>query len=250
MNEPLSVVIITLNAADKLEACLQSVDFADEIFIVDSGSSDNTLEIANNHQARIIKQEWLGYGKQKRFATEQAAHDWILSIDADEQVSDELRASLQEAMKSPGYQAYQMSRRNRFMGRWLGHGEGYPDLSLRLYNRNYANWSEDPVHEKVVTQAPVGRLKGDLLHESESSIAEYLEKQNSYTTLQAETLYAKGKHSGAVKIILSPLFRFIKFYFLRLGILDGIPGLVHILIGCYNSMLKYAKLWELQREKQ
>ncbi len=247
MNEPLSVVIITLNEADKLEACLQSVDFANEILIVDSGSSDDTLEIANNHQARIIKQEWLGYGKQKRFAAEQAAHDWILSIDADEQVSDELRAGIQEAMKSPGYQAYQMPRRNRFMGRWLRHGEGYPDLSLRLYNRNYANWSEDPVHEKVVTQAPVGRLKGDLLHESESSIAEYLEKQNSYTSLQAETLYARGKRSGVVKIILSPLFRFIKFYFLRLGFLDGIPGLVHILIGCNNSMLKYTKLRELHR---
>ena len=142
-----------------------------------------------------------------------------------------------------------MPRRNRFLGRWLRHGEGYPDLSLRLFNREHANWSDDPVHEKVVAGTAVGRLKGDLLHESESGIADYIAKQNRYTTLQAEALHARGKRAGVLRLVFSPLFRFIKFYFLRLGFLDGLPGLIHILIGCQNSFYKYAKLLELERNK-
>ena len=246
---PLSAVIITRDAAAQIEACLQSVAFADEILIVDSGSTDATLEIARRHGARVIQQEWLGYGRQKEFAARQARHDWILSIDADERVSEELRHSIREALAAPRFDACRMARCNRFMGRWLRHGEGYPDWSLRLYHRGHARWSDDPVHEKLETDGRVITLPGDLLHESEQGIADYLAKQNRYTTLQAEALYRAGRRTNPFKLVLSPLFRFIKFYFVRLGFLDGMPGLVHISIGCFNSYCKYAKLIEISRKK-
>lgn len=242
---PFSAVIITRNAAAQIEPCLQSVAFADEILIVDSGSTDATLEIAARYGARVIRQEWLGYGKQKEFATRQTRNDWVLSLDADERVSEELRHSIQETLVAPRFQAGRMARCNRFMGRWLRHGEGYPDWSLRLYHREHAHWSDDPVHEKLITDGKIITLMGDLLHESEQGIADYLTKQNRYTTLQAEALHRAGRSANPIKMVLSPVFRFIKFYFLRLGFLDGVPGLIHISIGCFNSFSKYAKLIEL-----
>jgi glycosyltransferase involved in cell wall biosynthesis len=247
MRESLSVTIITLNAESQLPACLASVAFADEIIVVDSGSRDATVEIATRHGARVIYKDWLGYGGQKQFAVAQAKHNWVLCLDADERVSDALRATIQQELAAPAFQAYRMPRCNRFMGRWLRHGEGYPDWSLRLFDRRHANWSDDPIHEKVVTSVPIGSLRGDLLHESEITLDDYLAKQNRYTTLQAQVLHAHGKRVGFAKLLLSPLFRFIKFYVVRLGFLDGSAGLVHIAIGCFNTFNKYAKLIELQR---
>jgi glycosyltransferase involved in cell wall biosynthesis len=248
MAEPLSVAIIACNAAAQLPACLESVRFADDVVVVDSGSSDATVEIARRGGARVVSQEWLGYGRQKQVAVAQARHPWVLCLDADERVSVPLRASIQTELMAPRFRAYRMARCNRFMGRWLKHGEGYPDWSLRLFHRDHAGWSDDPIHEKVVTAAPIGRLQGDLLHESEQGIADYLAKQNGYTTLQAERLYAAGKRVGVAKLVLSPLLRFVKFYVLRRGFQDGVPGLVHIAIGCFNSFLKYAKLRERWRK--
>ena len=245
---PLSVVIIALNAASQIEACLKSAAFADEIVVVDSGSRDDTREIALKYGARVLNQDWLGFGRQKRFAVEQASHDWVLCLDVDERVSDPLRASIAEALQAPRFRAYRMPRCNLFMGRWLRHGEGYPDLSLRLFDRRVANWSEDEVHEKVLTHSPVGSLPGDLLHESQESFAAYPEKQNRYTSLQAEELCRRGKQVSLGHLIASPLLRFVKFYFIRLGFLDGVPGLVHIAIGCFNSFVKYAKLYELNKK--
>lgn len=242
-----SAVIITRNAAAYIEPCLQSVSFADEILIVDSGSSDTTLDIARRYGTRVIQQEWLGYGRQKEFAARQAKNDWILSIDSDERVSEELRESICGALTAPGFHAGRMARRNRFMGRWLRHGEGYPDWSLRLYHRGHARWSDDPVHEKLETDGKIITLMGDLLHESEQGLADYLEKQNRYTTLQAEELHRAGRSTHPLKLVSSPLFRFIKFYFVRLGFLDGVPGLVHVSIGCFNSFCKYAKLIALKK---
>ena len=249
MRAPLSAVLITRNVASRLEACLRSCAFADEIVIVDSGSTDATLDIARRFNAKVVQQDWLGFGKQKQFAVTQASHDWVLCVDADERVSDTLRADLLRELEAPRLQAYEFPRCNRFLGRWLRHGEGYPDLSLRLFDRRHANWSNDTIHEKVVAQGPVGKLEGDLLHESEDGLADYLAKQNRYTTLQAEALHARGRRAGVGKMLLSPVFRFLKFYFLHLGFLDGVPGLVHILIGCFNSFMKYAKLLELNKKR-
>ncbi|MDP2639503.1 MAG: glycosyltransferase family 2 protein [Betaproteobacteria bacterium] len=246
-SQPLSVVIVTKNAATQLAACLDSASFADEMLVIDSGSSDGTAELAAQRGARVMQKEWLGFGRQKQFAVEAARHDWVLCLDADERVSEPLRASILAALAMPAARAYAMARCNRFMGRWLRHGEGYPDWSLRLFDRRHARWSDDPVHEKVLTEAPVTRIGGDLLHDSAETLEGYLNKQNRYTSLQAEALFKAGTRAGVAQLLLSPLLRFAKFYFLRLGFLDGTAGLVHIAIGCCNSFHKYAKLMALQR---
>jgi glycosyltransferase involved in cell wall biosynthesis len=245
---PLSAVLITRDAAASIAECLASVAFCDEILVVDSGSRDATSEIARTQGARVIHQDWLGYGPQKQFAVEQAAHDWVLCVDADERVTSKLRASILAVLSEPTCDAYRFPRCNRFMGRYLRHGEGYPDWSLRLFDRRHARWSDDAVHEKVITDGPVGTLAGDLLHDSAETLASYLAKQDRYTTLAAEAALADGRRASLVRQLLSPLVRFIKFYFLRLGFLDGWPGLVHILIGCRNSHDKYAKM-RVGREK-
>lgn len=245
---PLSAVIITLNATSQLEACLQSLQFCNDIVVVDSGSTDGTQDLARQHGARVIDCAWRGFGPQKQFAVEQARHDWVLCVDADERVSPELQASIAHALSAAQYGAYRFPRCNRFMGRYLRHGEGYPDLSLRLFDRRMARWSDDAVHEKVETSVEIADINGDLLHDSAESIESYLDKQNRYTTIAAESAFAKGKRASVGHLLLSPLIRFIKFYFVRLGFLDGLPGLVHILIGCGNSFAKYAKMAALQRK--
>lgn len=244
---PLSVVVITRDAVGHLGACLQSVAFADEAVVVDSGSEDSTIELAESLGARVISHDWQGFGKQKQFAVAQAKHDWVLCLDCDEQVSEELRASIESTLRMPEFMAYKMARCNRFMGRYLRHGEGYPDWSLRLFHRDHADWSNDNVHEKVITQAAVGELSGDLLHESEQGLSDYLNKQNRYTSLQALSLHQAGMKVSCGKLVLSPFARFVKFYLLRAGFLDGVPGLIHILIGCFNTFSKYAKLIEYNR---
>jgi len=244
---PLSAVLITRNAAAVLAPCLESLAFADEIVVVDSGSSDGTAEIAGRYGARLVQKEWLGFGRQKQYAVDQARHDWVLCLDADETVSPQLAASIQAALAAPVSPVYRMPRRNRFLGRWLSHGEGYPDWSPRLFNRMNARWSDDLVHEKVLYAVTPGTLQGDLLHDSSDDLTAYLERQNRYTTLAARQAYELGRSAGLFHILMSPVVRFLKFYVLRLGFLDGMPGLLHISIGCMNSYLKYAKLIELRK---
>jgi glycosyltransferase involved in cell wall biosynthesis len=252
--QPLSAVLITRNAAAQLPACLASLAFCEEIVVVDSGSDDDTMQVAQAKGARVQHQDWLGFGPQKQFAVAQASHDWVLCVDADERVSDELRASIESALANPvdnvDRWAYRFPRCNRFMGRYLRHGEGYPDWSLRLFDRRHARWSDDAVHEKVLTDATVGELRGDLLHDSAETLEAYLAKQERYTTLAAEAALARGKRATLGHLLLSPLVRFIKFYIVRLGFLDGVAGLVHILIGCRNSYAKYAKMRAILAERQ
>lgn len=242
----LSAVVITLNAARTLDACLSSVAFADEIVVVDCGSVDETVIIARRHNAKVLTEAWRGFGAQKNFAVGQASHDWVFCIDADEYVSEELRDSIKSELKAPRHCVYAMARRNRFLGRWLRHGEGYPDWNTRFFDRRHARWSDDIVHEHVVIEVEAGRLVGDLMHESQDTLTSYLEKQNRYTTLQAERLYAAGYRAHLGHLLFSPLFRFMRMTFFRLGFLDGVPGIVHIGIGCMNSFAKYAKLLERQ----
>lgn len=256
----LSAVLITLNAGRQIAAALESLQFCSDIVVVDSRSNDDTHAIAEQFGARVVQQDWLGFGPQKQFAVAQASHDWVLCLDADERVTPELerhiRAVIQQANQGllPGDIAgFDMPRCNFFLGRYLRHGEGYPDYSRRLFNRRVANWSDDAVHEKVKSNTPSARfekLEGDLLHESAESLEIYLDKQNRYTSIQAQALASEGKWPGLGKLVLSPVVRFIKFYIVRKGFLDSWPGLVHIAIGCFNSFMKYAKTRELMRKNR
>jgi glycosyltransferase involved in cell wall biosynthesis len=244
---PLTVAIIALNASAQIGPCLASVGFADEVLVVDSGSTDATVEIAQRHGARVETKEWLGFGRQKQHAVSIAKHDWVLCLDVDERVTETLAQSVRAALAGRRYHAWRVARRNRFLGRWLGHGEGYPDWTVRLFHRAYASWSNDEVHEAVLTTAEVGRLDGDLLHDSAEDVATYMNKQNRYTTLHAEALFRQGVRASYWRLLTSPLARFLKFYVLRLGFLDGGPGFAHIVIGCNNSFHKYLKLIELEK---
>lgn len=247
MSTPLTAAIITLNAAATLDRCLQSVAWADEILVVDSGSQDATLEIARRLAHRVVHHDWPGYGAQKRYAAGLASHHWMLSLDADEWLSPELSASLQRLMREgPDCAGYLFNCRNRFLGRWLWHGEGYPDPHLRLFDRRRGTWQDRPIHEQVLVAGPTQRLTGDLLHESAQSLGDYLSKQNRYTQLQADLLWREGRRAGVLHLIMRPVWRFIRLYLFKRGFLDGVPGLVHISIGCFNTFSKYAKLWELQ----
>lgn len=245
----LSVVLITLNAAAQLRECLASVAFADEIVVVDSGSSDATLAIAADFGARVLHQDWLGFGPQKQFAIEQAAHDWVLCLDADERVTPPLAASIAAALAGDSEcVAWRFARSNRFLGRYLRHGEGYPDWSLRFFDRRHARWSDDAVHEKVIADGQTGTLAGDLQHDSAETIAAYLGKQNRYTSLAAAAAVAAGQRASAGRVWASPLVRFVKFYVVRRGFRDGLPGFIHIAIGCFNSFAKYAKMIEIEQQ--
>ncbi|TMH67817.1 MAG: glycosyltransferase family 2 protein [Betaproteobacteria bacterium] len=247
---PLSLVVITRDAAADIADCVASASFAADVLVVDSGSRDDTVELARRSGARVIEREWTGFGPQKQFATTEAANDWVLCIDADERVSPELAASIAAlfAAGSPRACAYAIARRNRFLGCWLAHGEGYPDWTIRLFDRRRAHWSDDVVHERVIANGPVKRLAGDLMHASAESLDAYIAKQNRYTSLQAAALHANGSKAGAMHLALSPLARFVRFYVLKLGFLDGAAGFAHISIGAFASFLKYAKLRALDAE--
>ena len=241
---PLSLCVITRDAADELPACLRSAAFAADIVVVDSGSRDDTVETARRLGARVVEHPWQGFGPQKQFAVANAQYDWVLCLDADERVTPELAAALSALFRPgpPPASAYAIARRNRFLGRWLAHGEGYPDWNLRFFDRRYARWSNDAVHERVIIDGAPTHLAGDLLHESAESLTQYVAKQNRYTTLQAQVMHARGEDAGFTQIALAPLARFLRLYVFRLGFLDGTAGFAHIAVGAFASFLKYAKL--------
>ena len=244
---PISLALITKNEATRLSDCLNSVKgLVNEIVVVDSGSSDNTVALAESLGARVLVADWPGFGPQKNRAVDACRNDWVLCLDADEKLTPELAASIRKTFSAPPeHAAYRFPRCNRFLGRFLRHGEGYPDGSIRLIDRRHARWSDDAVHEKIQVKGSVASLEGDLLHDSADRLENYLAKQNRYTSLAAP-----GKPQSiarlSVRMLTSPVLRFVKFYFLRLGFLDGIPGLIHISIGCINSFTKYAKRIEQQ----
>jgi glycosyltransferase involved in cell wall biosynthesis len=241
---PLSLCIITRDVAAELPECVESARFADDIVVVDSGSRDDTVEVARRLGARVIEHPFTGFGAQKQFAVRSARHDWVLCLDADERATPELAAGIAAVLKrdNPGAAAFAVARRNRFLGRWLTHGEGYPDWNVRLFDRRYARWSDDIVHERVIVDGNAARVDGDLLHESAESLTDYIAKQNRYTSLQAEAMHREGRTASFAQIALAPCARFVRLYFFRLGFLDGAAGFAHIAVGAFASFLKYAKL--------
>jgi len=246
----LTVTIITLNEAAHIDACLASVSWADEILVVDSGSTDGTPERARAGGARVIQRDWPGYAAQKNFAASQAANDWILSVDADERVTPALSAEVRTVLASdPDPAGYRVPRVAWHLGRWIRTTDWYPDYQLRLYDRRRAQWPPRAVHESVRADGPVGLLRQELQHYAYRDVSHHHETMNRYTTLAAEQMLAEGRRAGVTDLCLHPPAAFLRNYILRRGFTDGAVGMIISTMNAYYVFLKFAKLWQLQRDK-
>ena len=249
----ISVAIITLNEERNIADAIASVEWADEILVVDSGSEDRTREIAESLGARVIVNEWPGFSDQKQFATDAASNDWILSLDADERVSPELKNELFEiaANSSPGH-GYRIPRLSYYMGRPIRHGGWYPDLQLRFFDRRMARWNGAVIHEsvKMSNGAEPGRLQGELIHYSVRDTAEHERMiAERYAPLGARKMFSEGKRTSPAKAVVSSWLAFVRSYFLRLGFLDGFPGFCIAYFSAHHAMMKHLHLIELQKER-
>ena len=251
----ITVAIITLNEEANLARTLESVRWADEILVVDSGSTDGTAAIAANYCARFVSEPWRGFAAQKNYALSLCTSEWVLSLDADEVVSPELAACLQTIIAArPAHTAYTLPRRNFFMGRWMRHGGYYPDAKLRLFPRGQGAFQEAPVHETVVFAGDTQTLAGDLVHSAYPTLNSYLEHMQRYSTLGAGIAEERGRGGHSLLgflngVLLNPLATFAYNYGLRGGFLDGREGLLlHLYHSVYVSW-KYAKAWEAARKK-
>jgi len=238
----ISATIITFNEQTNIARAIESLRCCDEVVLVDSGSNDRTMEIAAKLGARVVEAPWRGYAGQKNFAAEQAAHDWVLSIDADEALSEALEGEIWRIKKSgPGHDAYTMPRMAQYLGRWILHSGWYPDRKVRLYDRRKARWTGEYVHESVQVDGSIGHLQCNLLHYTFSSISEHLKSMDRYTTLAAEELVARGRAVRWDDLALDPCWTFLQTYFLRAGFLDGTEGLTIAFMAAFYNFLKYAK---------
>jgi glycosyltransferase involved in cell wall biosynthesis len=241
----LSACIITYNEADRIEACVCSVAFCDEVIVVDSHSTDGTRELAAARGARVIERDWPGYRSQKQFAVEAAHNDWVLCVDADERVSAELRAEI-ESWRERGFQdfaGWSVPRITAYFGRFLRHGNAYPDRLVRLFDRRRGGWVGREIHENTRIQGRVGRLTGHLEHYSYRSLTDHLNRMQRYADLMGQSLYDSGKRCGLARVLLNPQWRFFRGYLLRLGFLDGWRGLVFALVESGYVRRKYLSLY-------
>jgi glycosyltransferase involved in cell wall biosynthesis len=240
----LSVTIITLNEAANIEACLASVGWADDVLVVDSGSTDGTADLARATGARVIVRDWPGYAEQKNFAAGAATHEWILSVDADERVTPELREEIRQRLAGePAEAGFRMPRVTWHLGRWIRTTDWYPDYQLRLYHRGRATWASRPVHESVSATGEVGRLRSDLQHFAYRDLSHHFATMERYTTLAAQDMRAHGRRAGVFDLTVHPAAAFFRNYILRRGFLDGTAGLIVSSMNAYYVFLKFAKLW-------
>ncbi|MFQ5520256.1 MAG: glycosyltransferase family 2 protein [Candidatus Methylomirabilia bacterium] len=244
----LSVTVITWNEEERLRACLESVAWAHEIVVVDAESADKSVEIAREFTDRIWIRPWPGFAAQKNFALDQTSGEWVLSVDADERVTPELREEIERAAAPDGPAVgYAVPRKNILWGVWLRHGGLYPDWQVRLFRRGRGRFIDYPVHESVTVQGPVGRLVQPLLHESYRSLEEFVTRANRYSTLAALEWRTRGGRVSVPDLILRPAVRFFSMYLLRRGFLDGWRGLVIATLYAQYVFLRTAKVWEWQR---
>lgn len=249
-NIKISAVIITFNEEKNIQKCIDSVkDVVDEIIVVDSFSSDKTEEICKkNNDVKFLQHEWKGYGQQKNWGNRQCRYDYILSLDADESLSEELKEAILKIKKDWQYDVYSVNRLTCFQGRKLKHCL-YPDRQLRLFDRRKTQWNENKVHEKIIIteNIKVKHIHKDILHFANQNIEELVYTLNQYSTLKAQHSFELGKNPSIFKMIFSPIFSFIRTYILKMGFLDGIPGFVTCLNMAHYRFLKYAKLIELHK---
>jgi len=253
MNDRFSIVIVCKNEEENIERVLKSIQgITDDILVYDNGSTDGTLSILSKYGVRIIQGEWLGYGQTKKQAVLLAKYDWVLSIDADEALDEELQASLQKLTFGDEKTVYQISFKNLLGEKHLRWGEWGADKHIRLFNRRFVNWNEALVHEslQIPSSAVVQKLSGFVLHRTMKDTVEYSQKMVRYALLNADKYFAQGKKSSWLKRYISPQFSFIKHYIFQLGFLDGWEGLLSARMTAYYTFLKYARLHELWREKK
>ncbi len=246
----ISATVITFNEADRLVECLASLRFCDEIVVVDSGSTDATCTMAEAAGARVLYRAFDGFRSQKQFAVEQAAHDWILSLDADERITPELQAAI-EAARDAGFTdaaGYRFARCSEYFGRFLRHGNAYPDRKLRLFDRRRGGWrGEREIHETASVDGPVRTLRGDMLHLPFRSFEHQLAKSHQYSQMMAEHAHARGKRATWTKLVFAPAWRFWRGYVLRAGFRDGWAGLIYAYVTANTARQKTIRLWLLHK---
>jgi glycosyltransferase involved in cell wall biosynthesis len=249
--QKLSVTIITLNEEENIRDCLESVKWADEIIVSDSGSTDKTVDICKEYGAKVFNDNWLGFGKQKNLCTERTRYNWILNIDADERITPGLKNEIEHILNKTSPDAskkidgYYMPRKSFFLGKWVKRCGWYPDYNLRLFRKDKGSFNERDVHEAVELNGKAGYLKNPIEHHTYKSISDYLKRMNRYSTLAAKEMLKNGKRAGLHDLLFRPELTFMKMYFLKRGFLEGYRGLIlSVLYACY-TFSKYAKLWEM-----
>ena len=246
----LSVAIIAWNEEERLRPCLESVQWADEILVVDAESTDKTVPLAREFTGRIWTRPWPGFAAQKNFALDQATGDWVLSLDADERVTPALRERILRVLEQDSpTMGYSLPRQNIFWGAWVRHGGLYPDYQLRLFRRGAGRFVANAVHESVQVGGPVERLREPLLHHSYRSLEDFAERSNRYSTLAAQDWLARSRPARVADLIFRPLGRFVSMYIMRLGFLDGWRGFVLAVLYADYVFLRMAKAWEARRRR-
>lgn len=244
--ERISVTIITKDEEKNIRACLESLQWADEIVVVDSGSRDKTREICEEYGAKVFIEEWQGFGRQKNKAIEKAKNEWILNLDADEKVTTELAAEIAEVLDGKEeISGFYIPRKNFFASRWIRHGGWYPDYNLRLFRRSRGRFQERQVHEKVILEGKAGYLKNPLEHRTYNSVKEFLQRQDFYSDLAAQEMIKEGKTFHFYDILFRPSWTFFQMYIIRAGFLDGYYGFLLARLYSYYTLAKYSKLKEL-----
>ncbi|MGC8808750.1 MAG: glycosyltransferase family 2 protein [bacterium] len=247
--EKVSVAIITKEEEKNIRACLESVQWADEIIVIDAGSQDKTKQICAEYGAKVFVEEWQGFGRQKNKAIEKTKNEWVLNLDADERVTPELAAEIAETLDGKlELDGFYIPRKNFFGSRWIRHGGWYPDYNLRLFRKSKGRFQERQVHEKVILEGKVGYLKNPLEHRTYNSIKEFLQRQELYSDLAAQEMLNEGKKYRFYDILFRPSWTFFQMYILRAGFLDGYYGFLLARLYSYYTFVKYSKLKELMRE--
>jgi glycosyltransferase involved in cell wall biosynthesis len=247
---PVSVVIVTKNEEVNIEDALKSVSDASEIVVVDSFSSDRTVEICRQYTDKVFQHEWQGFAGQKQTAVDYAEGPWVFILDADERVTPELKAEIVSSISKADSNGYYMPRENYFIGKWIKHSGWWPDHTLRLFKKDKGRLEPREVHEKVVVEGSAGYLKNPLKHYTYRSVSDFVERMDRYSTLAAREIVKKSGRAWLFALAVKPLFTFIKMYVLRLGFLDSTRGLMLALLYSYYTFLKYAKTWESERKRE
>jgi glycosyltransferase involved in cell wall biosynthesis len=249
MKLPLSVAVVCKNEEDRIEACLASAAFADEIVVVDSGSADRTLELARRFTDRILFREWKGWRDQKQWAAAQCRNEWVLTLDADETIGPELAAEISAALSRPSIpeNGFTLPRRTFYQGRWIQHAGWYPDRKLRLYRQSLARFGGDDPHEVIEVPPPVGAFSGDLFHYTYRDLHHQAAQLARYAHVNAQARHDRGARFHLLDLLFRPPFAFLKSYLLQQGFRDGMPGfIIGVMVG-YYTFLKYARLWEMEK---